>query len=210
MAWHMGIHAHARTLSPGTIPQNGMTLDFGEFACVCRHGNMYILHGLLTVSVSLWLQAKPPLMFISTTTQPRRKSGENVLREYQVSTCLHSVQQANQDTTLLHEPLQIFHELHLWAQYKLKREADTHFLTSFRLHYSVVLVSYCGFWISQKPPINLKEKELELREWAKQVSWMMGGTRVDFLHHALALRGFLKEPPYLWQPLSPDGGNLEH
>ena len=33
---------------------------------------------------------------------------------------------------------------------------------------------------------------------------------MDFLHHALALRGLLKEPPYLWQPLSPDGGNLEH
>lgn len=32
---------------------------------------------------------------------------------------------------------------------------------------------------------------------------------MDFLHHALALRGLLKEPPYLWQPPSPDGGNLE-
>lgn len=39
---------------------------------------------------------------------------------------------------------------------------------------------------------------------------MMGGTKVDFLHHAPSLRGLLKEPPYLWQPLSPDGGNLEH
>lgn len=45
---------------------------------------------------------------------------------------------------------------------------------------------------------------------ACQISWMMGGTKVDFLHHAPALRGLLKEPPYLWQPLSPDGGNLEH
>lgn len=34
--------------------------------------------------------------------------------------------------------------------------------------------------------------------------------KVDFLHHAPALRRLLKEPPYLWQPLSPDGGNLEH
>lgn len=33
---------------------------------------------------------------------------------------------------------------------------------------------------------------------------------MDFLQHAPALRGLLKEPPYLWQPLSPDGGNLEH
>lgn len=39
---------------------------------------------------------------------------------------------------------------------------------------------------------------------------MMGGTKVDFLHHGLTLTGLLKEPPYLWQPLSPDGGNLEH
>lgn len=39
---------------------------------------------------------------------------------------------------------------------------------------------------------------------------MTAGTKVDFLHHASALRGLLKEPPYLWQPLSPDGGNLEH
>lgn len=39
----------------------------------------------------------------------------------------------------------------------------------------------------------------------------MGHSRkVDFLHHAPALRRLLKEPPYLWQPLSPDGGNLEH
>lgn len=39
---------------------------------------------------------------------------------------------------------------------------------------------------------------------------MTGGTREDFLQCALALRRLLKEPPYLWQPLSPDGENLEH
>ena len=33
---------------------------------------------------------------------------------------------------------------------------------------------------------------------------------MDFLHYALGLRGLQKEPPYLWQPLSPDGRNLEH
>lgn len=38
----------------------------------------------------------------------------------------------------------------------------------------------------------------------------MGGTKVDFLHHAPSVRVLLKEPPYLWQLLSPDGGNLEH
>lgn len=42
-----------------------------------------------------------------------------------------------------------------------------------------------------------------------QISWMIGGTIVDFLHHAPTLRGLLKEPPHLWQLLSPDGGNLE-
>lgn len=38
------------------------------------------------------------------STEPRRKSGENVVREHEASTCLHSVQQANQDPALLHEP----------------------------------------------------------------------------------------------------------
>lgn len=33
---------------------------------------------------------------------------------------------------------------------------------------------------------------------------------MDFLHCAPALRELLKEPPYLWQLLSPDGRNLEH
>lgn len=63
MAWHMGIHAHAHTLSPGTMhflrqqylykPQNGLMPDFGDFACVCRHGDMYVLHVRLTGTASL-------------------------------------------------------------------------------------------------------------------------------------------------------------
>lgn len=39
---------------------------------------------------------------------------------------------------------------------------------------------------------------------------MIGGTRVDFLHHAPASRELLKEHPHLWQPLRPDGENPEH
>lgn len=38
---------------------------------------------------------------------------------------------------------------------------------------------------------------------------MMGGTGVDFLHHAPAPGELLKEPPHLWQSLRPDGENLE-
>lgn len=62
MAWHMGIHAHAHTHSPGTIyflrkhhlykPKNGLMPNFGEFACVCRHGNVYVLHTIHGTTVA--------------------------------------------------------------------------------------------------------------------------------------------------------------
>lgn len=75
MTLHVGIHAQARKPSPGTIPQDGMTLDSGQFACVCRRGNLYIFYGMLTVTVSLWLQAEPPFMFISYQHSPEGSQG---------------------------------------------------------------------------------------------------------------------------------------
>lgn len=68
MAWHMGIHAYAHTLSFGTIhfsrrqnlwANNGLLPNYGVFACVCRHGNMYAAH-MLTESEIQGLWAKTP------------------------------------------------------------------------------------------------------------------------------------------------------
>lgn len=109
MAWHMGIHAHAHTLSPGTIhflrrqrlykPKNGLMPTFVELACVCRHGNMYVLHGML----DLWVQSSH--MLITHKYSLRGSQGESgEWTSSEVSTCLHSVKWANQDTTGLHEP----------------------------------------------------------------------------------------------------------
>lgn len=62
MAWHMGIHAHAHTLSPGIIHFWGDNVYISQSMAkcltlvslhVCRHGNMYVLHSMLTGMVCL-------------------------------------------------------------------------------------------------------------------------------------------------------------
>lgn len=101
MAWHMGIHAHAHTRCSGTVhflrrqrsykPQNGLVPDFGEFACVCRHGSMYVFHGMLTGQVDLMASCQKSrlicLLHISTAQEEEVvRSGE----KYQGSTCLQT------------------------------------------------------------------------------------------------------------------------
>lgn len=101
MAWHMGIHAHAHTRCSGTVhflrrqrsykPQNGLVPDFGEFACVCRHGSMYVFHGMLTGQVDLMASRQKSrlicLLHISTAQEEEVvRSGE----KYQGSTCLQT------------------------------------------------------------------------------------------------------------------------
>lgn len=127
VAWHMGFHAHAHTVPRrGAAQRNSLTSDSGEFACVCRHGNMYVLHDMLTKprrkSEGMWGISGA---YLSSLSNPRYN---------RTAWALTNISWAPSRTW--------FTTSH--------READIYFLSTCQPHCGKVVVWYCTYWISLK------------------------------------------------------------